>query len=109
MIQGGELQRKIVIIDYQLTQTALGGFTTTETVIVSTWANVKQVTNDIVLEALKQTGKEVYKFKIRPRNGVTVKTNNVVRYNGREYNIIKIETGEGQQGFIRITATVKEQ
>lgn len=107
-IQSGILKHKIKFIDNIYASDGVGGQIATQKEVLETWAEVKQISSAVVLEAMGHSLNTVLSFRIRKRSGFAPKTNYDLIYNGSTFNILQIENDEVERIYVKITAVKRD-
>lgn len=107
MMNAGELQQKIQFVEFNRVSDGKGGFVpgAAPTVVVDTHARIKQIKASRTAENLQTQLNTVYELKLRKRPSFQPKTNQNIRWDGEDFNIIEIVEDVKDQQYWLITIT----
>lgn len=106
---GRKLKEKIAIKRPANTPNGSGGFETTLSTVVSTYAKVRHlsVSNDVIAQQSNLV--EAYEFTIRYRQDIEIKIADVIEWRGRTFEIIGLPPGFINKKEIKIKATTRNE
>lgn len=106
---GRKLKEKITVKRPANTPNGSGGFETTLSTVVSTFAKVKHlaVSNDVIAQQANLV--EAYEFTIRYRQDIAIKIGDVIEWRGRTFEIIGLPPGFIDRREIKIKAKTRNE